>query len=86
MNVRMKEETRLSELVSHPDMFSSQGSTKPFKKVIDVSSCDPHRAGMAPISFVRQVSVLSVCVCLCVFVYLLYLVSCAPVISLTATN
>uniref|UniRef100_A0A3B4XZB3 alanine transaminase n=1 Tax=Seriola lalandi dorsalis TaxID=1841481 RepID=A0A3B4XZB3_SERLL len=39
--------------------FSSQGANKPFKKVIDVSSDDPHRTGMAPISFVRQV--LAVC-------------------------
>uniref|UniRef100_A0A3P8TQK8 alanine transaminase n=1 Tax=Amphiprion percula TaxID=161767 RepID=A0A3P8TQK8_AMPPE len=29
---------------------------KPFKEVIDVSSGDPHRAGMKPVSFVRQVS------------------------------
>uniref|UniRef100_A0A3P8TM27 alanine transaminase n=1 Tax=Amphiprion percula TaxID=161767 RepID=A0A3P8TM27_AMPPE len=28
---------------------------KPFKEVIDVSSGDPHRAGMKPVSFVRQV-------------------------------
>ncbi|XP_040896583.1 alanine aminotransferase 2-like [Toxotes jaculatrix] len=37
----------------------TQGAKKPFKKVINVSSGDPHRAGMAPISFVRQV--LAVC-------------------------
>uniref|UniRef100_A0A8C9XYM1 alanine transaminase n=1 Tax=Sander lucioperca TaxID=283035 RepID=A0A8C9XYM1_SANLU len=35
------------------------GVTKPFQQVIDVSSGDPHRAGMAPMSFVRQV--LAVC-------------------------
>uniref|UniRef100_A0A3B3C708 alanine transaminase n=1 Tax=Oryzias melastigma TaxID=30732 RepID=A0A3B3C708_ORYME len=34
-------------------------SLKPFKGVIDVSSGDPHRTGMKPISFVRQV--LAVC-------------------------
>uniref|UniRef100_A0A3Q1HHZ2 alanine transaminase n=1 Tax=Anabas testudineus TaxID=64144 RepID=A0A3Q1HHZ2_ANATE len=36
-----------------------QGEQKPFKQVIDVSSGDPHKAGMKPVSFVRQV--LSVC-------------------------
>uniref|UniRef100_A0A8C3ACV4 alanine transaminase n=1 Tax=Cyclopterus lumpus TaxID=8103 RepID=A0A8C3ACV4_CYCLU len=35
------------------------GALKPFVKVIDVSSGDPHRAGMKPITFVRQV--LAVC-------------------------
>ncbi|XP_068175169.1 alanine aminotransferase 2-like [Antennarius striatus] len=33
----------------------TQGAKKPFSKVIDLSSCDPHRTGMAPISFLRQV-------------------------------
>ncbi|KAK2835013.1 hypothetical protein Q5P01_015497 [Channa striata] len=33
----------------------AQGVRKPFAAVMDVSSGDPHRAGMAPISFVRQV-------------------------------
>ncbi|MED6245640.1 hypothetical protein ATANTOWER_005958 [Ataeniobius toweri] len=33
----------------------SQGEQKPFQKVIDVSSGDPHRAGMPPLSFARQV-------------------------------
>ncbi|XP_035508693.1 alanine aminotransferase 2-like [Morone saxatilis] len=37
----------------------TQGAKKPFKKVTDVSSGDSHRAGMSPISFVRQV--LAVC-------------------------
>ncbi|KAM4740051.1 alanine aminotransferase 2-like [Anableps anableps] len=37
----------------------AQGEQKTFKEVIDLSSCDPHRAGMPPISFVRQV--LSMC-------------------------
>uniref|UniRef100_A0A667YMF9 alanine transaminase n=1 Tax=Myripristis murdjan TaxID=586833 RepID=A0A667YMF9_9TELE len=36
-----------------------QGIQKPFKEVIDVSSADPHKTGMKPISFVRQV--LAVC-------------------------
>ncbi|XP_029285433.1 alanine aminotransferase 2-like [Cottoperca gobio] len=33
----------------------ARGAKKPFQQVIDVSSGDPHRAGMAPMSFVRQV-------------------------------
>ncbi|KAM9358436.1 uncharacterized protein ABDE67_003935 [Symphorus nematophorus] len=37
----------------------TQGAQQPSRKVIDVSSGDPHRAGMAPVSFVRQV--LAVC-------------------------
>lgn len=32
-----------------------EGVTKPYKDVIDVSSGDPHRAGVKPLSFVRQV-------------------------------
>ncbi|XP_042339816.1 alanine aminotransferase 2-like [Plectropomus leopardus] len=32
-----------------------QGVKKPFQQVIDVSSGDPHKAGMKPTSFVRQV-------------------------------
>ncbi|XP_069579214.1 alanine aminotransferase 2-like, partial [Brachyistius frenatus] len=36
-----------------------QGAQKPFKEVIDVASGDLHRAGMKPLSFVRQV--LAVC-------------------------
>uniref|UniRef100_A0A3Q4MCB1 alanine transaminase n=1 Tax=Neolamprologus brichardi TaxID=32507 RepID=A0A3Q4MCB1_NEOBR len=32
-----------------------KGVKKPFKSVIDVSSGDPHKAGMPPISFIRQV-------------------------------
>uniref|UniRef100_A0A668TU04 alanine transaminase n=1 Tax=Oreochromis aureus TaxID=47969 RepID=A0A668TU04_OREAU len=38
----------------YPDVFF-QGVKKPFKSVIDVSSGDPHKAGMPPISFIRQV-------------------------------
>ncbi|XP_014266862.2 alanine aminotransferase 2 [Maylandia zebra] len=33
----------------------AQSVKKPFKSVIDVSSGDPHKAGMPPISFIRQV-------------------------------
>uniref|UniRef100_A0A667YGT2 alanine transaminase n=1 Tax=Myripristis murdjan TaxID=586833 RepID=A0A667YGT2_9TELE len=36
-----------------------QGARKPYKELIDVSSADPHRAGVKPLSFVRQV--LAVC-------------------------
>uniref|UniRef100_A0A8C9XYP0 alanine transaminase n=1 Tax=Sander lucioperca TaxID=283035 RepID=A0A8C9XYP0_SANLU len=39
--------------------LQSLGAQKPFKEVIDVSSGDPHKAGVKPISFVRQV--LAVC-------------------------
>uniref|UniRef100_A0A3Q3M986 alanine transaminase n=1 Tax=Mastacembelus armatus TaxID=205130 RepID=A0A3Q3M986_9TELE len=42
-----------------PTGLQSLGVDKPFKTVTDVSSGDPHRAGIAPISFVRQV--LAVC-------------------------
>uniref|UniRef100_A0A667Z7M9 alanine transaminase n=1 Tax=Myripristis murdjan TaxID=586833 RepID=A0A667Z7M9_9TELE len=41
------------------DLCFLQGIQKPFKEVIDVSSADPHKTGMKPISFVRQV--LAVC-------------------------
>lgn len=34
----------------------SQGLRKPYKEVIDVSWGDPHRAGLKPLSFVRQVT------------------------------
>ncbi|KAJ4922797.1 hypothetical protein JOQ06_021301 [Pogonophryne albipinna] len=39
---------------------SAQGAEKPFQQVMDVSTGDPHRAGMKPVSFVRQV--LAACV------------------------
>uniref|UniRef100_A0A3Q1F5R4 alanine transaminase n=1 Tax=Acanthochromis polyacanthus TaxID=80966 RepID=A0A3Q1F5R4_9TELE len=45
--------------VSPQNVLQSLGAHKPFKEVIDVSSGDPHRAGMKPVSFVRQV--LAVC-------------------------
>lgn len=34
----------------------SQGAKKPYQQVIDVSSGDPHAAGVKPLSFVRQVT------------------------------
>uniref|UniRef100_A0A667YFG8 alanine transaminase n=1 Tax=Myripristis murdjan TaxID=586833 RepID=A0A667YFG8_9TELE len=42
-----------------PALCFLQGVQKPFKEVTDISSGDPHKAGMKPISFVRQV--LAVC-------------------------
>ncbi|XP_022608857.1 alanine aminotransferase 2-like [Seriola dumerili] len=51
--------TRLQSVAARITQQIAQGANKPFKKVIDVSSDDPHRMGMAPISFVRQV--LAVC-------------------------
>ncbi|XP_065811740.1 alanine aminotransferase 2-like [Labrus bergylta] len=48
-----------SELQSLAAQITQQGALQPFKEVIDVSSDDLHKAGMKPVSFVRQV--LSVC-------------------------
>ncbi|XP_070688408.1 alanine aminotransferase 2-like [Pempheris klunzingeri] len=55
----IREPTGLQSLAARITEEISQGAKKPFKTVIDVSSADPHRAGMAPSSFVRQV--LAVC-------------------------
>lgn len=52
--------------MSEQRLFAPQGEKKPFSRVIDVSSCDPHRAGMAPISFVRQVRIVPSCQLCCV--------------------
>ncbi|KAM3875802.1 alanine aminotransferase 2-like [Diretmus argenteus] len=43
---------------AHPSS-DGKGGQKPFNRVMDVSSGDPHRAGIKPLSFVRQV--LAVC-------------------------
>ncbi|XP_041791153.1 alanine aminotransferase 2-like [Chelmon rostratus] len=51
--------TSLQNLAARIAKEIRQGAKKPFKKVIDISAGDPHSAGMAPISFVRQV--LAVC-------------------------
>lgn len=78
----MRDETRHAKLKNIINLcvcvcvFASQGVKKPFSPVIDVSSCHPHRAGMAPITFVRQVHIVP-----CVSVF-----PASPVISLTATN
>nr|XP_046248507.1 alanine aminotransferase 2-like isoform X2 [Scatophagus argus] len=53
--LRIRAPTCLQREAARITQEISQGAEKPFKKVIDVSSGDPHRAGMAPISFVRQV-------------------------------
>ncbi|XP_020510875.2 alanine aminotransferase 2-like isoform X1 [Labrus bergylta] len=55
----IREPSKLQSLAACVTQEIRQGAKKPFKKVIDVSSCDPHRAGMDPVSFVRQV--LAVC-------------------------
>ncbi|XP_041647287.1 alanine aminotransferase 1-like [Cheilinus undulatus] len=55
----IREPTNLQSLAEGVTREIKQGAKKPFKKVIDVSSGDPHRAGVAPLSFVRQV--LAVC-------------------------
>ncbi|XP_070765661.1 alanine aminotransferase 2-like [Enoplosus armatus] len=47
--------TSLQSLAARITEEITQGVKKPFQKVIDISSGDPQRAGMAPISFVRQV-------------------------------
>ncbi|XP_059192075.1 alanine aminotransferase 2-like [Centropristis striata] len=47
--------TSLHSLAARITQEISQGVEKPFQQVIDVSLGDFHRAGMAPISFVRQV-------------------------------
>ncbi|XP_049911242.1 alanine aminotransferase 2-like [Epinephelus moara] len=47
--------TSLQSLAARITEEITQGVNKPFQQVIDVSSGDPHRAGMAPTSFVRQV-------------------------------
>uniref|UniRef100_A0A3B4ZCY8 alanine transaminase n=1 Tax=Stegastes partitus TaxID=144197 RepID=A0A3B4ZCY8_9TELE len=41
--------------VSPQSVLQSLGVQKPFQEVIDLSSGDPHRAGMKPVSFIRQV-------------------------------
>ncbi|XP_037626181.1 alanine aminotransferase 2-like [Sebastes umbrosus] len=50
----------LQSLAARITQEMTQGAKKPFQQVIDVSSGDPQRAGMAPISFIRQV--LAVCI------------------------
>lgn len=39
-----------------------QGTKKPFQEVIDVSTGDPHKAGVKPLTFVRRV-IYDLCIC-----------------------
>ncbi|XP_023151140.2 alanine aminotransferase 2-like [Amphiprion ocellaris] len=57
--IRVSPQSFLQSLAEHITQEITQKVHKPFKEVIDVSSGDPHRAGMKPVSFVRQV--LAVC-------------------------
>ncbi|KAG8003401.1 Alanine aminotransferase 2 [Nibea albiflora] len=57
--IRVTPHSRLQSLAAHITQKIALGMQKPFKEVIDVSSGDPHKAGMKPVSFVRQV--LAVC-------------------------
>ncbi|XP_010777256.1 alanine aminotransferase 2-like isoform X2 [Notothenia coriiceps] len=57
--IRESAHSGLQSLAAHVTQEIAQGVQKPFKEVIDISSGDPHKAGMKPISFVRQV--LAVC-------------------------
>ncbi|XP_071397443.1 alanine aminotransferase 2-like [Centroberyx affinis] len=59
LGVRVSPHSTRQSLAAHITYQITKGVQKPFKKVIDVSSGDPHKAGMKPISFVRQV--LAVC-------------------------
>ncbi|XP_042272176.1 alanine aminotransferase 2-like isoform X2 [Thunnus maccoyii] len=57
--MRVSPHSTLRSLAARITQEIITGAQKPFKDVIDVSSGDPHKAGMKPISFVRQV--LAVC-------------------------
>ncbi|KAM9364906.1 alanine aminotransferase 2-like [Pholidichthys leucotaenia] len=45
----------LQNLAADTEKEISEAVQKPLKRAINVSICDPHRAGMKPITFVRQV-------------------------------
>ncbi|XP_054909693.1 alanine aminotransferase 2-like [Poeciliopsis prolifica] len=55
----IRDPVNLQSLAAQISRQIAQGEEKAFTKVIDLSTCDPHRTGMPPISFVRQV--LSLC-------------------------
>ncbi|XP_023859242.1 alanine aminotransferase 2 isoform X1 [Salvelinus sp. IW2-2015] len=57
--IRISPQRALQKRSEQITALLQQGEQKPFKEVIDISSCDSHRTGIKPISFVRQV--LSVC-------------------------
>ncbi|XP_074492408.1 alanine aminotransferase 2-like isoform X2 [Sebastes fasciatus] len=50
--IRVSPLNGLQSLAAH---ITQEITLKPFKEVIDVSSSNPHKAGMKPITFVRQV-------------------------------
>ncbi|KAM9848836.1 uncharacterized protein ACBR49_008116 [Aulostomus maculatus] len=52
---RIRAPTPLQSQAARATQQLAQGEKKPFKRLIDVSSGDPKRAGTAPITFVRQV-------------------------------
>ncbi|XP_053179034.1 alanine aminotransferase 1-like [Scomber japonicus] len=57
--IRVSAHSKLQSLAAHITQQIRTGAQKPFKAVLDVSSGDPQKTGMKPISFVRQV--LAVC-------------------------
>ncbi|XP_049911240.1 alanine aminotransferase 2-like [Epinephelus moara] len=57
--IRVSPHSGLQSLAARITQEIAQGVQKPFREVIDVCSGDPHKAGIKPISFVRQV--LAVC-------------------------
>ncbi|XP_032429209.1 alanine aminotransferase 2-like [Xiphophorus hellerii] len=59
MVLGIRDPVSLQSLAARITEQIAQGEQKPFQRVIDVSSGDPHRAGMPPLSFARQV--LAVC-------------------------
>ncbi|XP_067368563.1 alanine aminotransferase 1-like [Channa argus] len=61
MGITVSPQCVLENLAAHITQQIAQGAQKPFEQVIDVSSGDPQKMGMKPISFVRKV--LSVCLC-----------------------
>ncbi|XP_047445085.1 alanine aminotransferase 2-like [Mugil cephalus] len=54
-NMRQSMSTVLQRRANQLKKELAQGARKPYKDVIDVSWGDPHRAGVKPLSFVRQV-------------------------------
>ncbi|CAK6979536.1 alanine aminotransferase 1-like [Scomber scombrus] len=52
--IRVSAHSTLQSLAAHITQQIMTGAQKPFKEVLDVSSGDPHKTGMKPISFVRQ--------------------------------
>lgn len=57
-NVRNMKQLEYSVLARRANQLKEelrQGAKKPYKEVIDVSWGDPHRAGVKPLTFVRQV-------------------------------